>query len=208
MIYNFLRRQCFHNVTERKKEGSVGLTKIVTERLEMKKALGKHNFLVSPTLMKPPMYGTLPRSTIKDKDKPVLYELDRDILTVVLTVYADGQKASMAIIGTVTKPQSFPRHVDVARELGCFIRRNTVLGTHRLCRLRCLMSSTKEDIYKEENPPLSYKTALPISSLTTNSIFFLLLSYRPGWHVSYNRSMRLTDGRFNVCSIVVSCRIF
>lgn len=66
------------------------------------------------------LYRSFPSRAIRSMDAASTYERIKDRLTAVLTVYADGRKAPLTIIGSAKRPRSFPRHFDPMRDQGIF----------------------------------------------------------------------------------------
>ena len=66
------------------------------------------------------LYRSFPSRAINPLDKSTSASLIKDRLTAVLTVYADGTKAPLVIIGKAKRPRSFPRLFDSVRDLGVF----------------------------------------------------------------------------------------
>ena len=63
------------------------------------------------------LYRSFPKRAIHFADGPATYER-KACLTAVLTVFADGTKALLTVIGRYKKPKRFPRHFDATRDLG------------------------------------------------------------------------------------------
>lgn len=66
------------------------------------------------------LYRSFPSLAIRDRTDPSTYKRVKDRLTAVLTVFADGRKAPLTIIGKTKRTRSFPRHLDPAKVLGIF----------------------------------------------------------------------------------------
>lgn len=120
-IQNFMRRNGFHSVKGGGDEGFVVKNTLFTERLTLQRALCKfHISCISNTDEVALLYRALPRRSIRDCYNHSSYHLIKDRLTAVLTVYADGRKAPLTVIGKSARPCSFPRHFDAARDMGIF----------------------------------------------------------------------------------------
>lgn len=63
------------------------------------------------------LYGCLPGRAVFGPSVETLFVCVKDGLTVVLTVYADGQNGPLTIIGKAKKPCSFSRHFDGSHDL-------------------------------------------------------------------------------------------
>ncbi|PXF47321.1 Tigger transposable element-derived protein 4 [Gracilariopsis chorda] len=66
------------------------------------------------------LYRCLPSRTVHENNGTSSFVRVKDRMTAVLTVYADGKKAPLTVIGKSMRPRSFPRHVNPARDLGLF----------------------------------------------------------------------------------------
>ena len=64
------------------------------------------------------LYRALPSPSISED--VTAYELIKDRLTAVFTVFADGSKAPWTIIGTSRRLRSFPRHFGGLRDLNLY----------------------------------------------------------------------------------------
>ena len=121
--YNFMRRNNFHSAKGGGQEGFVDQQRLYTERYTLRQALCTFDIgSICNTDEVALLYRALPRRSFRDSTKPASYSLIKDRLTAVLTVYADGRKAPLTIIGKSICPRSFPRHFDGARDLGIFYK--------------------------------------------------------------------------------------
>lgn len=63
---------------------------------------------------------SFPRRAIRSQDTPSTYERVEDRLAAVLTVFTDGTKAPLTILGTAHRQIWFPRHFDPMNNVGKF----------------------------------------------------------------------------------------
>ena len=75
------------------------------------------------------LYRALPSRCISQNG--TAYERIKDRLTAVLTVFADGSKAPLTIIGKSKRPRSFPRHFNGPRDLNVYYMAQKMRGTRR-----------------------------------------------------------------------------
>lgn len=63
------------------------------------------------------LHRSFPSRTVLVTDRASSYTRVKDRLTAVPTVFADGTKAPLVIIGKSKRPKSFPEHLDPTRDL-------------------------------------------------------------------------------------------
>lgn len=66
------------------------------------------------------LYRCLPSRAVHENTGTSSFVRVKDRITVVLTVFANGDKAPLKVIGKSKRPRSFPRHLNPARNLGLF----------------------------------------------------------------------------------------
>ena len=85
------------------------------------------------------LFRCLPSHAVHDAGNVASFTRVKDRLTAVLTIFADGSKAPLTIIGKSKKLRSFPRHFDLMRDLGIFYisqenASNTKVGWERIVK--------------------------------------------------------------------------
>lgn len=65
-------------------------------------------------------YRSFRTCTLQFKDATSSFELVKACLNAVLTVFSDGTKAPLTIIGNSKRRKSFPRHFDALKDLKVF----------------------------------------------------------------------------------------
>ena len=66
------------------------------------------------------LYRSFPSRALRPGNATHSHKRVKDRLTAVLTIFADGTKAPLTIIGKSRRPKSFPRRFNVLRELNVF----------------------------------------------------------------------------------------
>lgn len=64
-------------------------------------------------------------------DMPTLSTRVKDRLTDVFTVFPDGSKAPITIVGHSRRCRSFSKHFEAMRDLGVFYYNQEILGIHK-----------------------------------------------------------------------------
>lgn len=120
---NFINR---HKRTNRRGIGDGGFflsEEIDTARSQIKQKLCKIAIEdISNTDEVAVLYRSFPIRAVRESSPQPSYRNNIDRLTTVLTVYADGSKAPLTIIGKSARPCSFPTHFNSVRDLNVFYK--------------------------------------------------------------------------------------
>lgn len=120
-FYNFSRRYKLGSFKPRGESAFLDASLVQTSRQDLRKQLSVWDIRdICNTDEVGVLYRSFPSRSINPRDQSTGYKRVKDRLTAVLTVFADGTKGPLAIIGPSARPASFPRRFDAERDLGIF----------------------------------------------------------------------------------------
>lgn len=120
-VDNFMKRNALHSSKGLGQNGHFTEATVASARLALQKQLAVFPIQeISNTDEVALLYRSFPSRAIRSSNRAATYGRVKDRLTAVLTVFADGRKAPLVVIGKSKTPRSFPRHFDPMRDLGIF----------------------------------------------------------------------------------------
>lgn len=112
------------------------------------------------------LYRFLPRRAIHESNGTSSFIRVKEIMTVVLTIFADGSKALLTVIGKSMSTLTFPLLLDTMRDLGSFTMLIKMNEIHGVSWELLSPASTRWPKFKAVNSNSRWTTSL-LTRLTT-----------------------------------------
>lgn len=120
-FYKFCKRHQLGSFKPRGESAFLNMPEVASQAAKLKRLLAFWDIRdIANTDEVGVLYRSLPSRSINPRDMPTGHKRVKDRLTAVLTVYADGTKGPLVVIGPSARPVSFPRRFDPQRDLGIY----------------------------------------------------------------------------------------